>query len=294
MRYALYIFVVAVFIASCSSEAPAPARNIEVAGGGAGVIVDAPEGATVATVNGETLTAPMLDVFAKGRGLDPGDPSQREQALEALVENVLLAQDARARGLVARPEVQAELALVRLQQLAGRNLSEYRGTLQIGEDEVRAYYDAEVARTGGVEVQLKHILFADEASASAANERALKPEADFDALILEYAAAGAKQARELGWANFTQLPPELAAAVQPLPDGQVAPLPVQTAYGWHVVKRIASRPYAPPPFEQVREGARKQLIDRALADQVKALREKARIEIAPANGGGAPSPVPPA
>lgn len=270
-----YLLVITMLIAGCSGQQSAPAA----AASASRAIEGAPVGDIVASINGEGISSPMLEAYAKGRGLDPADPTQRQHALDSLIENVLLAQDAFAHGVASRPEVQAELALVRLQQLAGRNLSDYRGSLKIGEEQVKAHYEAEVGRTGGVEVQLKHILLADQAIASAANERALAAGADFDALMAEYGANGAKQARELGWANLTQLPPELAAAVQGLPDGQVAPLPVQTSYGWHVVKRVASRPYTAPAFDQVKDGARKQLVDQALAEQVKALRAKAKIEI---------------
>jgi peptidyl-prolyl cis-trans isomerase C len=121
---------------------------------------------TVATVNGEAITTPMLDVYARGRGLDPADPTSRNRALDSLIENVLLAQDAQAKGLTDRPEVQAELALVRLQQLAGRALSEMRSAAPVGDAEVRAYYERESARTGGVELNLQHILFTDEAARS--------------------------------------------------------------------------------------------------------------------------------
>ena len=291
IRNVFYIAGIAGFIAACSGEKAAtdsaPAASVHPTQ----AVLHAPAGATVATVNGEVLTEPMLDVYAKGRGWDPADPAQRQRALDSLIENVLLAQDTFARGLAARPEVQAEVALVRLQQLAGRGLADLRGELKITEEQIKAHYDAEVARTGLVEVQVKHILFADEPIARAANERALKADADFDALIVEYGANGAKQARDLGWANLTQLPPELAAAVQPLPDGQVTPLPVQTSYGWHVAKRVASRPFTPPPFEQVKDGARKQLVDQALAQQVKALRDKAKIEL-PAAASATPAPAP--
>ena len=270
-KSALYIAVIASFIVACSGEKSAP--------GAARAIFEAPAGGTVATVNGEVVTVPMLEVFAKGRGLDPADPAQRQRALDALIENVVLAQGALDQGIAARPEVQAEVALVRVQQLAGRALAEHRNKLAIGDEQVKAYYDQEAKRTGGVEVRLQHLLFADEAAAMAAQDRALKPDADFNALIAEYAAGGALQARELNWANLTQLPPELAQAVQGLPDGKVVPLPVQTSYGWHVVKRVESRAYSPPPFEQVREGARKQLIDQAIAAEVKTLREQAKIEM---------------
>jgi hypothetical protein len=177
-----YLLVIAMLIAGCSGQQSAPAA----AASASRAIEGAPVGDIVASINGEGISSPMLEVYAKGRGLDPADPTQRQHALDSLIENVLLAQDAFARGVASRPEVQAELALVRLQQLAGRNLSDYRGSLKIGEEQVKAHYEAEVGRTGGVEVQLKHILLADQAIASAANERAFAAGADFDALMAEY------------------------------------------------------------------------------------------------------------
>jgi peptidyl-prolyl cis-trans isomerase C len=265
--------LLAVLLAACSRDDAAPQAT------SAPAMPTAPAGATVAVVDGEVLTEPMLAVFAQGRGLDPADPAARQRALDALIENVLLAQDARSSGLAARPEVQAEVALVGIQQLAGRTLSEWRRTQVPTDEQVRAYYDQEAARTGGIELHLEHILFADEAEARAALERALAAGADFTALMGEYAAGSAKQARDLGWANLTQLPPELAAAAQAVADGQVGPQPVQTGFGWHVFRRIESRPFSPPPFEQVQAGARKQLADKMLAERVAALRDKAKIEL---------------
>lgn len=282
IKYISYLIVICAFIAGCGGNDPAPdaAQPATTL-----AIIGAPAGDTVATINGEAITAPMLEVYANGRGMDPAEPAKRQLALDSLIENVLLAQDAYARGVAERPEVQAEVALVRLQQLAGRNLSEYRSALKITDEQIQAYYDQETARTGMIELNLKHLLFADEAAAMAAVDRALKPDADFDALIVEYGLQGAKQARDLGWANLSQLPPQLAEATKSLPDGHVAPLPVQTSFGWHVIKRQASRPFAPPALEQVKDGARKQLTDQALAEQVKALREKAKVEF--------PAAVPP-
>lgn len=275
MNKVVYAIVLAAGISGCSTEAPAPGA----ASDSARAVIGAPPGATVAVVNGETLTEPMLTVFAQGRGLDASDPAGRKRALDSLIENVLLAQDAHASGVAARPEVQAELALVGLQQLAGRSLSEQRLAATPTDAQVRAYYDQEAARTGGVELHLEHILLADETEARALQQRAIAPGADFTALVAEYAAGSAKQARDLGWANLTQLPPELATAAQALADGQVSPQPVQTGFGWHVFRRVASRPFSPPPFDQVKEGARKQLIEQNIAAHVEALRAKAKIEL---------------
>lgn len=279
IKYCAQIFVIAMFISACSAEVAAPDA------------ADSVPGPVVAKVDGRTITAPMLEVFARGRGLNPDEPVARQRALDALIETMLLAQDAEARGLTDRPDIQAELALVRLQQLAGRGMSELRDAQPVTDAEVQAYYERESARTGHVELHLKHILFGDEAAAMAMVERALAQDTDFDALMVDSGNFGARQARDLGWANLTQLPPELAVAANTISDGQVAPLPVQTSFGWHVYKREASRAFAPPPLEQVAEGARRQLAEKRLAEQVQALRSKARIELSAGELAG-PGPAP--
>lgn len=276
MNKVFYASVIATFIVFASGCADDPAE-----GDAGAALVGAPQGPVVATVNGEPLTTPLLDVFARGRGLDPAEPAQRQKALDQLVETVLLAQDARAAGLLEDPEVQAEVALARLLQLSGRRIAAYRDGIQVGEPELQAYYRQEVERAGTHEYHLQHILFSGEDAALAAAGRALQPGTDFEALMGEFAVAGsgAEQARDLGWANLTQLPAEIGAAAAQMADGQTAPVPVRSSFGWHVLRRVESRPFQPPAFDQVRAGARRQLVERAIADKVKALRAQADIAL---------------
>jgi peptidyl-prolyl cis-trans isomerase C len=263
------VLIVTALLAACGGSG-GPERSLDVA------LVGAPDGPLVASVNGEPITEPVLNVFARARGLDPADPAQRKQALDSLVDNVLLAQDGIASGLAARPEVQSELALVRMQQLSGRSLAEHRSKLEVTDAQVEAYYRQEAERAGDTQWRVEHILFAEQAPAQAAVLRALDGTA-FDQLMAEYAVGDALQARSLEWGNATQLPAELVVALRQLEDGQVAPVPIQTPHGWHVVRRADSRPFAPPPLEQLREGARAQLLERAMAEHVAALRARATI-----------------
>lgn len=246
-------------------------------------LVGAPDGALVASVNGEPITEPVLDVYARGRGLDPADPAQRQQAVDSLIENVLLAQHAFELGLTEQPDVQAELSLVRMQQLSGRTVATLRTALEVSEQQIAEYYRIEAERAGDTEWRTQHILFAEAAPAEAAVAQALEPGTQFDDLMTRLGGS-ARQARELDWANASQLPQELVEALRQLEDGQVAPVPIQTAFGWHVLRRLESRPFQPPPLDAVREGARRQLADRAMAEQVAALKAKAAIV-----GEGSPS-----
>jgi peptidyl-prolyl cis-trans isomerase C len=268
-RYAAPLLL-ALGLAACSGEAPTSA-------GASGALMGAPEGNLVTVVNGEAVSEPLLDVYARGRGLDPADPADRQRALDSLIENIVLAQTALASELAQRPEVQAEAALVRMQQLAGRQIAAIRSDIEVSETDLRSYYDREAERAGSEELRLRHILFADELAAVEAVAAALQPDADFEAVMADFEGRGALQARELDWANMTQLPPELADAAKQLEDGEVAPVPIQSSFGWHALQRVESRPLQLPAFDQVREGARRQLTEQALAERVKALREQADI-----------------
>lgn len=248
-------------------------------------LIAPPAGPLLASVNGEALSEPLVAAYARGRGLDPADPAQRQQALDGLIEAMLLAQEAISSGLVAGSEAQAEAALVRMQYLAGRAISGYREKLDVSDAKVLEYYQLETTRAGAVEWRLEHILFADEASAQAAADRATAGE-DFGQLMAEYAAT-ARQARALDWSIPTRLPSELAEVAAQLPDGMVAPAPIQTSFGWHVLRRAESRPFFPPAFETVKEAARQQLAERAMKDYIAGLRSKAKVAVgasAPAGG----------
>ncbi|MBE5314736.1 MAG: peptidyl-prolyl cis-trans isomerase [Xanthomonadales bacterium] len=252
------------------------------------VLQGAPQGAMVAVVNGESVTQPVFETFAKGLGLDIAQPEQRQQALDRLIETLLLAQTGLTGSEAGADSLQAELALGRMQVLAAHQLNALRGEVQIGEQELRDYYAREVERAGALEYQAQHILYADEATAAAALAEALAPDADFEALIQKHAAT-ALQARDLGWANLTQTPPEFAELLGQLSDGEVAPVVVQTRFGYHVLRRAGSRPYQPPAFEEVRPGIEQQLQQQAVAERVRALRAAAQI-----TAPGASTPTPPA
>lgn len=269
MRKTIAIALLAA-LAGCGTNeqaaAPAP-RN---------VLVDAPAGAPVVTVDGEVVTEPLLQAWAARRRLDLADPQQRQRALDGLVDALVLARDAVNGNLAGDDKVKAALLQARIEQLANANIEAFRAAAPITDAQLQAFYEEEAARTGGIELQLQHILFADEAAARAALEVARQPGADFDALMAEYAST-ARQARQLDWANLSQLPAELAQAAKALQDGEIAAAPVQTQYGFHVVKRVASRPYTPPPIEQVREGARRQLSEQLLRERIEGLRTRAKV-----------------
>lgn len=275
--------LIAVLLLSACQPAQQPAADSRAA------LLGAPDGPLVALVNGEAITEPLLVHYARGRNLDPAQAEQRKQALDALTDAMLLAQDAAATGLLDSPELQSEVAVLRLQHIAARALAAHREQIEVGEVQIMALYEQEKQRAGDTEWRGEHLLFADEASARIALARALAPGTSFAALMAEYSSAGAKQVGELPWSNAAQLPESLVEALRQLEDGEVAPIVLNSPFGWHVLRRLESRPFTPPGLEQVREGARRQVVENALRDYLAGLRAKAEIS----STAGAPAPVQP-
>lgn len=254
---------------------------------GASALLGAPDGPPVAVVNGEVISEPLLVVFARKAGLDPAVPEQRQRALDALVDSVLLTQESLADQTLDRSEMRAEATIARLQSVATRRLAAQRERLQADDTQVAALYEQERQRAGDTEWRSQHLLFADKATAEAALQRARAEGANFDALIAEYTSSGtAKQATELPWSNASQLPETLVEALKQLGDSEVAPVVLETTFGFHVLRRLESRPFAPPSLDEVREGARRQLIEQGLKDYVGGLRAKAQISTGATTPGG--------
>lgn len=234
------------------------------------------ENAVAVSVNGEGVSEAMLARIARARGLELADPEQRQQVIDLAVETMVLAQDAIASGLATRPDVRTELDLTRVQTLAARNLADTRASMTLTDEQLRDFYQQVVAQTGTRELHLRNALYADEATAiAAASVAAASP--DFSVWLAGAEAAGARQASDLGWLNTTQLPPGLSQAALALPDGGVSASPVRTQFGWHVIQRVASRDFSPPPFEDVRDGIRKQAGDKYLEEKLAGLRAKASV-----------------
>ena len=152
----------------------------------------------------------------------------------------------------------------------------------IADADVQALYDANFADAGGdLEWNASHILVATEEEAQNLIDQ-LNDGADFVALAQEFSTGpSGPNGGALGWFGTGMMVPEFEAAVAGLEAGEIS-APVQTQFGWHVVKLNESRISAPPALEDVRadleEELRRQRVDAYLAELTEAA-EIARPEV---------------
>ena len=67
-------------------------------------------------------------------------------------------------------------------------------------------------------------------------------------------------------------------AVVKLKKGQMTEVPVQTQFGWHVIRLDDERATKIPPFEEVKNNIQQQMQQQAVQKAIADLRAKAKIE----------------
>lgn len=236
----------------------------------------------LATVNGTDITLGNLVVLRQrlpAQYANLPDDALLPGLLEQLVDQTLLAETVSS-SLEEDPlEVKLIVENERRGALAARAVQESTGS-QIGEAEVQAAYDEAV---GGMEAQpeynASHILVATEEEAQALKAE-IEAGADFAEVAKENSTDGTTAAAggDLGWFGPGQMVPEFETAVAGMEVGEVAG-PIQTQFGWHLVKLNDQRESTPPALEEVRPEIENQLRQAALRAELERLRTDATIEM---------------
>ena len=235
----------------------------------------------VATVAGTPLT--LGELVAARRGL-PTEFQQLpdEVLMEALVEQLtnqlLLAQAAREAGLDRTPPVQLALTNQERGVLASAYM-EQAVTKRLDDAAIEAAYQERYASADPVEeARAAHILVEDEATAQEIKEK-LDEGADFAALAAEHGTdATASRGGDLGWFVREQMVPPFAEAVFAMEPGTISG-PVETPFGWHVIKLIDKRQRPVPPLDAVRDEIAAELAQAAEAQVLSEIREGVDVQV---------------
>ncbi len=239
------------------------------------------EDPVVARVNGVEIRKSALDRAYAGL------PEQYRQVpqqvllrplLDRVIDDELLRAEAERRELAADPEVRAAIARARAEVLRTALLERIVNEASTDE-KLRAAYEEmkkepDFARE---EARLRHILVATEEEA-----KKLIAELDAGADFAELARAhstgpSAQRGGDLGWMRKDQLVLEFATAAFALEPGTYTKTPVQTRFGWHVI-RLEEKRTKIPSFEEVQDKVRLRVARAAIRDFVEELRQSAEIE----------------
>lgn len=233
----------------------------------------------VATVNGQTITLGQMIAMKEGLN-DPSTANLPDSALWELMLDQMIRQTAvgqpRADNLTKRDE--AALEIDRRAYLAGAALEEI-ATPDPTEEEMRAIYDRLIGgeAEAKTEYNAAHILVKTEDEAKAIEEE-LAGGADFGTLAEQKSTDNSSANKgDLGWFQPAQMVAPFAEAVQALKPGEVSK-PVETQFGWHVIKLIDTREVDPPKFDDVKDQLAVQVRRERVENQIQKSVNDAKIE----------------
>ena len=210
----------------------------------------------VATVNGQPLTRAQFELFTKAiAGKVPSElnAAQRSQALDTLVRAEVVAQQAEKEGLDKQGDATPSLALARLQILEQAAMVNFLKDHKATEAELKTEYDAQVAAMPKTQFKARHILVKTKEEADQMIAE-LKKGAKFEKLAADHSLDGSKNnGGDLGWFSPGNMVKPFAAAVAQLKKGETTQTPVQTEFGWHVIRLDDTRETTPPAFDTVKD-----------------------------------------
>jgi peptidyl-prolyl cis-trans isomerase C len=273
------------------------------------------ESKTVATVNGQTITAAMLDRMWERIGSQTR--AQYEKAggkatfLNNYINKILIVQEAMKSGFDKKPEVQMDVNAAKEAAIFDDYARDAIGSSLVKLSDDRAYYDEHKQDFAVPEkLHIRHIVVTEASNGPRAKS---KDEAQqildsvlaqlrgpgmtgetlvnkFADLAKQYSEDGvARSGGDLGFIEKGRLDPDFEAAAWSLPVGKPSGI-VKSQYGYHIILVEAKQPASTKPFEQVRSQIHDQLLSDKMAEVMTALgrltnelRANSRIAVYPEN-----------
>ncbi len=231
----------------------------------------------IATINGTEITLGHVIMLRRQlpeeyRNL-PNDVLW-EGIMSQLVEQTLLA------GQVSEDDIPSEVQLAieneKRAQLAAAHIDKIINR-DITDEALEALYaEATAEMVPTPEFNGSHILVETEEEALALIET-LEGGADFAELAMEKSTGpSGPNGGDLGWFGLGMMVPEFELAVTGLEIGGVS-APVQTQFGWHVVKLDDARETPVPSLDDMRPQLMEQLRQKSVQAEIEALTEAAEI-----------------
>ena len=232
------------------------------------------------TVNGKPIKKNLYDFIVKdlaSRG-QKTDDNLNNMIVNRMIAMELINQEAERTGLSKDANYLLKEELARKEMLYNTFLQNYVQKNPISESDIKNAYEQYKKDLGSQEFNAKHILLANEQEAKDVIAE-LNKGGNFNKIAKDKSKdTGSKdKGGDLGWFPANSMVKPFAEALTSLKKGNVTTIPVQTQFGWHVIKLEDTRALQAPEFDKVKEGLAKTLQQKQLDKLVLDLKTKAKI-----------------
>jgi peptidyl-prolyl cis-trans isomerase C len=237
---------------------------------------------SVATVNGKPIKQSWVDYImkdAQSRGQTPND-GMKNAIINELVGSELAYQEAQKQGIDKSPDYQTNMELTQRKILINAYLQDFMKKNPVTEAEKKDAYEQYKKELGDKEYNARHILVKTEAEAKDVIAQIKKGD-DFAKIAKDKSLdPGSKEkGGDLGWFSPAGMVKPFSDAVTALKKGDVTTAPVQTQFGWHVIKLVDTRATQVPPYDKVKDGLERTLEQRKVEKMMLDLKAKSKIDV---------------
>lgn len=238
------------------------------------------EDKSVALVNGVSIPQSRIDMRVKAAVAQgqADTPELRKAVREDMINLEVMSQAAKKSGLDKHPDVVQQTELARQSVLVSAFVQDYLKKNPISEAQYQKEYDSLTSDMGDKQYKARHILVDSEAEARAIIAKLDKNTKFADLASQSKDTGSAENGGELDWAVPANFVPPFAAALSKLKKGEYTQVPVESQFGWHVIKLDDVRNLEVPPLEQVKPQIQQRLQQLTIQNAISEMRGKAKIE----------------
>lgn len=231
----------------------------------------------VATVDGTPITLGEMIVMKQAASQDPQMAEMTDPALYDMMLDQLIQQTAVAAAGTETAGVRAQLEIQRRNTLAAAAIAKVAGA-EPTDVEIQTAYDGLFASAEpATEYSAAHILVDSEEKARDIKVQ-LDDGADFGTLAEQNSTGPSGPNKgDLGWFTTDQMVKPFADAVATLDKGQISD-PVQTEFGWHVIKLNDTRMREAPALDEVRDEIGQMVLRDKVQGEIQRLTAAATVE----------------
>ena len=243
------------------------------------VVADASQ--VLAKVGKVPVTASVLDVALKSRGLVNADASQQQAVFDELVSDAAMANQALKSGLSLNAE---QLALLQYQQMKyqGQNaLAAYLEKNPVSDAAIAEEYEKVTKAIKGLQFHVQHLLYKDEVDAVKVLDAIQANEVAFEDAMSTYVSARPRMRNvgDIGWVNLQQMPVSLRTPLEQMSVGQLYPKVVLSDFGAHVLYLKDKKVAEPPSLAEAKAGIKKTLEQRLESKFKQLATAKAKVKM---------------
>ena len=236
------------------------------------------------TVNGSKVTAKQLDdavSFAVSNGAQD-TPELRQNLANDLIWQEAVMQDAKKTGLTNQSGNEFKIRMAQQTAIIDIWFSQYFKDHPLTEERVKEQYDKELKLAAepknANQYLTSQIVLGSEADANGVIAL-INSGSSFSEIAKERSLdkAAGQRGGVINWALPGQFPPPVADAILTLNKGQITLHPLQTPYGWFIVKVDDIRPFKLPPFDDIKNNIAQSMIQNEKQQAVTELMKTVKV-----------------